>query len=649
MTRVPTYASYTNMINQSLNIKSKLDLYNYQTITGLKAPKYSGYGSQAYSIVSLEAALGVTQNFMSNNDILNVEINAQNTATSSIKDSINDFKTMLLNFSGMDLDKINPDITGGEITFTNGDPNDYLGQTITIDGVEYTFTDDPDLENGIDLTQVIADAGTHTEEENAEAIMNALKDALPANPDYKFDKNKFEFPLYTINGSSSVLNMDGVETGEPHTMTDEQYQTMQQIQQQAFSTMKAIVDSLNTYVNGKYIFGGGVSNHAPIEFPFATLEEFQAYYDGSNIKYPSNASANLSNWEFSPEQLGEITLERDDTTTNNATITAGNAGGFLQNKVTSGPETTGNLTFDKEKNTINATQYGAFNNLKAGDTLVLGGNDAGGNAKAYVIKSVSEDGKTITVEDTNGGITEDMVVPNGGDITFGSSFPVGSVIDMEGFGNNVSPQVQVTGISDDGTQLYVTVDPSRFPENGAPLTFPERGSWSLTSSSYYQGGDLSSEQRISENQSITMDITGGDPAFEKLFRALGEIAQGNLTTSLDPTQDFEGLIDFDNTSDRVQNALDLIGEGLFNSGKTSSQVNGDLYTIQSKIDSNMVIMNKTTENQKLVEVNLQNSISSMKNVDQTEAAIMALLASNNLSVSYSILQQAMSTSLLNFI
>ncbi len=658
MTRVPTYATYMNMVNQATNLRSKLDLYSFQASTGLKSPTYSGYGMSAYNIVSLEASLNITENFMNTNDILNVEIEVMNTSTSSIQDLINDFKSQLLSFSGMDLDQINPDITGGEITFTSGNPSDYVGKTLTINGTEYTFVDDnpqyADVEHPINLQAVIDDAGNHTAEENAAAVLDAMKTQMEADgtwsADFSIDteKNKFEFPLYTINGTSTLLNTDSVEMGEAHTMSSEQYQTMQQLQQSAFTTMMAIVDSLNTFANGKYLFGGGVSTQAPVDFPFQTLEEFQAYYNGSSITYPGNAAAQLSSWEVDGSQTGSITLERDDTMSDRATITA-NGGSFLTTKVTAGAEATGNLSFDADDNTIKATQYGAFNNLSAGDTLVIGGNDAGGNAKAYVIKSVSEDGKTITVEDTNGGIAEDMEIANGGDLTFSSSFPVGTVVNMDGFGSNISPQVQVTGISDDGTQLYVTVDTSRFPANGEAQTFAADGNWSMTSESYYQGGDLSSEHRISENQSITMDITAADPAFEKIFRALGEIAQGNLTTSLDPTMEIDGTIDFDNTATRVEDALNLISEALFNGGKSTSASNGDLYTIQAKIDSHLVILNQTAENQTLVKNNLENSITSLKSVDKDEAALQAVLASYNLQASYAVMQMAMSTTILDYL
>ena len=137
--RVPTYASYMNLLSASLKNKEQLDLYSYQATTGLKSPNYSGYGSTAFNIVSLEASLNVTKNFQANNDLLNIELKTMNTSMESIYDLINDFKSSLNSFSGNDLDMITPDYTGGEITFGSDNVADYLGTTLTIDGVKYTF------------------------------------------------------------------------------------------------------------------------------------------------------------------------------------------------------------------------------------------------------------------------------------------------------------------------------------------------------------------------------------------------------------------------------------------------------------------------------------------------------------------------------
>lgn len=631
--RVPTYATYMNMTQATIKNKNLVDLYSFQSITGLKSQSYSGYGMSASSIVSLEATLGVTNNFMENNKITNVEIKTMNTSMEAIQKAINDFKSTLTNASGMDLDTITPDYTGGEITFTNDTVADYVGKTITIDGTQYTFANNGNG-NNIDISAAA----------DAKDVMAALQNKLPANVDFKFEDNKFTFPLYTIDGTSSVLNVNGVETGEPHTMSSDQYREMQQLQASAFSTLKMLVDSLNTFANGKYLFGGGVSNQAPVNFPFKTLDEFQAYYDGQNIKYPSNASADLSDFSINSSNTGDISLSLDGANTNQGTIKADKTGGFLKPALTANAKTTGKLTFNSDKNTMNATEYGAFNTLSAGDTIVIGGGGAGGNAKAYIVKSVSADGKTVTFEDSTPVATDDVITPDN-DVTISKSFPVGSVINMNGFNNNnIAGQVQVTGISDDGTELYVTVDPSRFPT----MTIPASSSWNLSNESYYKGGDLSSEKRISENQSLNFDVNANDPAFEKLFRALGEIAQGNLVDTRNPADEMTGTINSDSALNRITDALDMISDALFNAGENSTVKNADLYTVSAKINSNYVVLNQTTENQTTIVANLENNISSLKNVDKTEAATKLLLASQNLEASYAVLQQAMSLSLLNY-
>ena len=87
--RVPTYATYLNMTNATIANKNLVDLYSFQSITGLKAQNYSGYGMSASSIVSLEATLGVTSTFMENNKITEVEIKTMNTSMEAIQDAIN--------------------------------------------------------------------------------------------------------------------------------------------------------------------------------------------------------------------------------------------------------------------------------------------------------------------------------------------------------------------------------------------------------------------------------------------------------------------------------------------------------------------------------------------------------------------------------
>ena len=113
ITRVPTYNTYMNLVDQTMNLKTKVDLYSYQMTTGIRYQEYSGYGMQAHTIVNLESMLGVTNNYIENNKIVAIENNALTTALESIQSSITDFKSALVSAIGMDLDSASPDSTGG--------------------------------------------------------------------------------------------------------------------------------------------------------------------------------------------------------------------------------------------------------------------------------------------------------------------------------------------------------------------------------------------------------------------------------------------------------------------------------------------------------------------------------------------------------
>ncbi len=647
MVRVPTYNSYMNLLNQTLSTKKQIDLYSFQTTTGLKSPTYSGYGINAYNIVNLEAALGVTQNYMENNKVLNIELEAMNTSMQSINDSVSDLKSMLNSFGAADTDNMNPDQTGGEITFTSNDEATYLGKTITINGTKYTFADNADDPNNIDLSAIQADAG---QEGYAEKVMGLLKDKIDptgANSDYVFEGNKFSFPLYTINGSSTILAADGVETGEAYAMNQDKASALNDLQNTAFATLLALTDCLNTSAGGKYVFGGGDYSSAPVYFPFRTLEEFQSYYDGVNITFPTSAAANLCNMSFTAEETGALTITKVEG--NNFTISPEKAGGFLNKVAEGGASTTGDVTFDSDKNTITATEYGAFQSIKAGDTLVVGRGGDGSDDLSLIVKSVSEDGKTITFEDTAGHTipaTADGTVTDGAGLTFSTSYPAGTVINMEGMGNNVADRVQVVSVNADGT-LNVTADPNHF--NADTVTIPASSKWEMKALSYYQGGDIDTERPISSNQSIMMDINAGDGAFEKLFRAIGQIAQGNMVDSRDLSQEFDGLVDPSAASDIINEAMDLLQNAIDNSGDPNPTVSSSLNSVSAKLSSDYVTLNNNTENLTLAFNNLETNISDMKDVDQTEAAVKALMASTNLQASYAVLNNLMSLSLVNYL
>lgn len=633
--RVPTYANYMNMASAINNNKSLVDKYSYQSVSGLKYQNYSGYGMGAYNIVSMESTLKVTNTFMENNKLANIELKTSNLAIETITNSLADVKTALTDFYGTDLSRVSPDYTGGELKFTDDNVNTYLGKTLTINGTTYTFANDDADANNINING----------KTSAAEIMQAVADKV-GSADFKYEEGKLSFPLYTIDGKSTLLTEEpaksAVETGKTYTMNADQSLALENLQNLAFSTMQMIADALNTNVNGKYIYGGG-SSTAPVKFDFGSLSEFQAYYDGVNTSYPSSSAAVLSNFKVDASNTGDVEFALKAGSKNEGTITATN-GSFLKQAVALNAANAGEVSFDSAANTMKATEYGAYSTLKAGDTIVINGGNAqlGGNAKAYVVKSVSADGRTVTFDDSTR-VAEDATLTPDSDVVINSTFAVGSVINLDGFDNkNLAAGATVTGISDDGTQLYVKVDGDRFPTTSSA----GNTKWSIAAESYYTGGDLEYNQRISESQNISFDVKASDPAFEKIFRALGQIAQGNLVDTSNPAE--TGVADTNKTLELVQNALDLISSATSGTGDVSSAKNSSLYAVTAKINANYTVLNKVMENQTLAVSNLETNIGTLKNADKNEAAVKLLMAESALEASYSVLSSVSNLSLLNY-
>lgn len=309
-------------------------------------------------------------------------------------------------------------------------------------------------------------------------------------------------------------------------------------------------------------------------------------------------------------------------------------GGFVTSSMKGSALQTGDISFSVNQNTMSATVKGAFSSYKKGDCLIIKGAD--GNDKMYIVDSVSQDGRTIKFSDETK-VTEEMslingqTIANGDGITICKTYSVGATVEMGGTNGAYNGLYTVLGVSDDGKELLVRTED--FPEYGATESFT---SANFETSTYYDGGQLSSSYRISETTNVINDVNASSSAFEKVFRALGAIAQGNM---LDPE-------DVDSATKRVSEALDLLDEALTANSKDK---NGDVTSIQYAVISKLDLVKTTIDNQTTLQNSLETYISSLTQVDKTEAATMLLQAAENLKVSYSVLSTLNQLSLLNYL
>ncbi len=314
--------------------------------------------------------------------------------------------------------------------------------------------------------------------------------------------------------------------------------------------------------------------------------------------------------------------------------TRSDIGGFVTSSMKGSALQTGDVSFSVNQNTMSATVKGAFSSYKTGDCLIIKGAD--GNDKMYIVDSVSEDGRTVHFSDETP-VAEEMSllngqsIANGDGITFCKTYSVGATVEMNGTNGAYNGLYTVLGVSDDGKQLIVRTED--FPEYGETESFD---SARFETDTYYNGGQLSSTYRISETTNIVNDVNASSAAFEKVFRALGAIAQGNM---LDPDN-------IDSATQRVSEALDLLDEALT---ANSKEKNGDVSSVQYAVISKLDLVKTTIDNQTDLQNSLETYISSLTQVDKTEAATMLLQAAENLKVSYSVLSTINQLSLLNYL
>ncbi|SDH85637.1 flagellin [Roseospirillum parvum] len=152
--------------------------------------------------------------------------------------------------------------------------------------------------------------------------------------------------LLSVFSQRDLSNFDGEDEA-----------ALEDLQQDAFETMQALEFFMDLKVDGKYLFSGGKSDTPPIELGFQTVDEFQEYFDGTDVTYPETRAAHLA----------EVSLS--DTDTGNLTFAAGPPG------------------------TIAATNPGSLSDLPVGAVIEVTGS--GSNNRSFTV--TANNGTTLEV------------------------------------------------------------------------------------------------------------------------------------------------------------------------------------------------------------------------------------------------------------
>jgi flagellar hook-associated protein 3 FlgL len=140
------------------------------------------------------------------------------------------------------------------------------------------------------------------------------------------------------------------------------------LQKEAFRTLKSVQDYLNTDMDGRYLFSGGKVRTQPFALPFVSMEGFQSIYDGVSVVYPPTREAHVDmRGELTHAHTGDLVMSDAD----------GVGGG----------------------DTITATNVGSFSALRVGATIEISGGNSG-NDGIYTVVSIDPTGTSITIDGT---------------------------------------------------------------------------------------------------------------------------------------------------------------------------------------------------------------------------------------------------------
>ncbi len=405
------------------------------------------------------------------------------------------------------------------------------------------------------------------------------------------------------------------------------------LQGKVFNAFSQIQYFLSQKVDGKYIFGGAQSDKPPFSLPYNSLTDFQNFYDGISAVFPSSRVANLVDIGYNNLNVTYSTPATPlDTLTQ---VTAANPDDFITQTIDQ--TATDNLIFTNVAGNgkITAATPGAFKSLQVGQTLLINGTSLSNNG-VYTITAVSPDGNSVTLDQAVNAGTE----LNGTGVELKLAVPNGTALALTGStaGNNgaytvkwpTNAELVAAGLDPNAGNVVsgdVIFTQNQIPVTGAPETI------SLNSKAFLTGTNLGTSVRVSDTQSIKMDVTGLDPAFEKVVRAFGILAQGDLI----------------NNQDRVTQALAVLNDAIEHSSLQPTEETSDLQGVQDRIANNSKALSDAKDVQTQFMAFLEGRQNEIEKTDTTEAAVRLQTDSQTLQISYASLSKITQLSLLNYL
>jgi len=274
-----------------------------------------------------------------------------------------------------------------------------------------------------DYSGIALDSRSAINLENSTSLADAF---MSANASVQVRQNTANTALTAAQTSINTLKnrLISFASGQMKDQT-----AVRDVQDVAMRTLIELQSTLNTSVDGEYLFSGGRKDTMPVSFPVSKLADFQKMFDGSMTTFPTLRGADLLDTHLTNRDTGAVSFDASS-----GLIIPANAGAYAK---------------------VPSSSYVTI----SGTTKVVGGvtvsNDGGITIKGH---AASNSGRTPLVETSNAGSGTFLTNSNGTVINNAATGALSFSYDKDG-------QMVVTPAT--GNSLTSMVPGTRFTISGS--------------------------------------------------------------------------------------------------------------------------------------------------------------------------------------
>ncbi len=712
MTRISSLAANTSLLQQIFRTRSNLFDLETQIGSGKVTQVYSGIATQSERLINQENTRSQLQQYITNNEQMDLRLNVASTAVEGLRDVVRDFREAMLNYQTSDIKGqvavkdiqdnafrslqslqglLNTEVDG-RFLFSGArvrtQPVD-LGLTSLndfqsiFDGarVQVSTTRDSNLENfSFNKDSVSTAANWLTFERNvgAEKQVDTITVGGPVEAGDKFtvtiNGTPFSFdaadtvPNNVAIGLAAVIN-GGAEPVTANVTGGGVFTLTANTDGTAFSSAVSTTETDGSAADDQTIVTAPTNLNVPGGSRVtATSSEFDNVSVGATITISGTGGINDGTYEviaktgttldIRTEQLTDepakaVTLSYQDPADSTRTITLNTT-----------------LSFTRANNTLTRSLGDAITDIPVGVKVTIVGSNT--NNASFTVKS--NDGTSLVIETKrftdqgtagapyftftgagtannlnffDGGVGADSII--GPANTFkdasGALLPVGAKIAVTGGANN-GATFTIASVSADGSTVTLasTEDVAGTGNDSETSTLRiEKAAGTISSTSYFNGDQVSLTHRVDTKRSFEYDLTATDPGFEKAIRAMKIALQGEFKT--------EGGLD--QNTDRIDKIVFLLNSALDRApGGTppfGAELTSNIEQIELDLGFDRFLIDTTNKLHADLISFLDGRISNTENIDLTEAITTLLDQQLALEASFQVFARIRQLSLSNFL